>query len=266
MRPEISNERVAGSRVWKRRSRTPTSDPVSALRSVDLPALVYPASATVGRPARSRSWRIVPRVALVCSRRRRSCEMRSRASRRSVSIWDSPGPRVPMPPSMRPAPRRSRWVQRPAHAREVVLELGELHLELALGRAGVVGEDVEDDRRAVDHRDVELLLEVALLARQQLVVAGHEVGAGLLDGGLDLLELAATEVAVGIGPVAALHQLAGDRHSRRAEQLAQLAQVRLVWRGADQERALARSAVADALAVAGLGVAAVAASVHRDQV
>ena len=64
----------------------------------------------------------------------------------------------------------------PAHAREVVLELGELDLELALGRAGVVGEDVEDDRRAVDHRHVELLLEVALLARQQLVVAGHEVG------------------------------------------------------------------------------------------
>ena len=39
--------------------------------------------------------------------------MRSRASRRSVSIWVSPGPRVPMPPSMRPAPRRSRCVQSP---------------------------------------------------------------------------------------------------------------------------------------------------------
>jgi hypothetical protein len=37
-----------------------------------------------------------------------------------------------------------------AHAREVVLELRELDLELALGRVGVVGEDVEDDRRAID--------------------------------------------------------------------------------------------------------------------
>src|SRR5690242_6463602 len=39
--------------------------------------------------------------------------MRSRASRRSVSIWDSPGPRVPMPPTPRPAPRRSKCVHRP---------------------------------------------------------------------------------------------------------------------------------------------------------
>ena len=35
-----SNERVSGSRVWKSRSWTPASAPVSALSSVDLPALV----------------------------------------------------------------------------------------------------------------------------------------------------------------------------------------------------------------------------------
>src|SRR2546430_11193246 len=55
-----------------------------------------------------------------------------------------------------------------AHAREVVLELSELHLELALGGVRVVGEDVEDDRRAVDHGHADLLLEVALLARHEL--------------------------------------------------------------------------------------------------
>ena len=38
--PQISNERVVGSSVWKRRSRTPTSAPVSAFSSVDLPAFV----------------------------------------------------------------------------------------------------------------------------------------------------------------------------------------------------------------------------------
>jgi hypothetical protein len=38
------------------------------------------------------------------------------------------------------------------HAREVVLELGELDLQLALGAAGMSREDVEDDRRAVDDR------------------------------------------------------------------------------------------------------------------
>ena len=45
----------------------------------------------------------------------------------------------------------------PAHAGEVVLELGELDLQLALGRVGVVGEDVEDRRGAVDDRDAERL-------------------------------------------------------------------------------------------------------------
>ena len=64
------------------------------------------------------------------------------------------------------------------HPREVVLELGELDLQLALGAVGVGGEDVEDDRRAVDHRHAERRLEVALLARRQLVVAGDEVRVG----------------------------------------------------------------------------------------
>ena len=40
VRPEISIWRVVGSSVWNRRSLTPTSAPVSALSSVDLPALV----------------------------------------------------------------------------------------------------------------------------------------------------------------------------------------------------------------------------------
>ena len=42
-----------------------------------------------------------------------------------------------------------------AHARQVVLELRELDLELALGADGVLGEDVEDQLRAVDDPCVE---------------------------------------------------------------------------------------------------------------
>ena len=40
VRPSSRSVRVVGSSVWKRRSRTPTSAPVSAFSSVDLPALV----------------------------------------------------------------------------------------------------------------------------------------------------------------------------------------------------------------------------------
>ena len=78
------------------------------------------------------------------------------------------------------APRSESLQVRPQapHPRQVVFELGELDLKLALGAVRVGGEDVEDDRRAVDHRHPERRLEIALLARRQLVVAGDEVGVG----------------------------------------------------------------------------------------
>ena len=66
-----------------------------------------------------------------------------------------------------------------AHPREVVFQLSKLDLQLALRAARVRGEDVEDHRRAVDHRHAERLLQVALLARGQLVVAGDQVRVGL---------------------------------------------------------------------------------------
>jgi len=51
----------------------------------------------------------------------------------------------------------------PAHPREVVLELRELDLELASALCALLGEDVENRRGAVDHRDLlQRLLEVAL--------------------------------------------------------------------------------------------------------
>ncbi len=116
---------------------------------------------------------------------------------------------------------------------------------------GVVGEDVEDDRGAVDHRDVERRLQVALLARQQLVVAGDEVGAGPLDLRLQLVELAAPEVAVPVGSVADLDHLARGRDAGRPQQLLELGELILALRGGtgddpDRQRPLARPGVLDA--------------------
>ena len=65
----------------------------------------------------------------------------------------------------------------PAHPRQVVLELRELDLELALGADGVLGEDVEDQLRAVDDARRERVLERALLGRVELVVDDEHVGA-----------------------------------------------------------------------------------------
>ena len=53
----------------------------------------------------------------------------------------------------------------PAQPRQLVAQLGQLDLHLALGRRRPLGEDVEDQGRAVDHAPLDQLLEVALLRR-----------------------------------------------------------------------------------------------------
>src|SRR5439155_8070372 len=56
------------------------------------------------------------------------------------------------------------------HAREVVLELRELNLQLALRADRVLREDVEDQLRAVDDARLQRVLEQPLLRRLELVV------------------------------------------------------------------------------------------------
>ena len=112
-----------------------------------------------------------------------------------------------------------------AHARQVVLQLRQLHLQLALGAVRVGGEDVEDHRRAVDHRQAQRLLEVALLARAQLVVARDQVRVARQRRGLRLRHLARAQIGVRMGLLATLDHLPHDRHPGGAQQLAQLRQV-----------------------------------------
>ena len=57
-----------------------------------------------------------------------------------------------------------------SHTGEVVLELSELDLELPLGADRMLGEDVEDELRAVDDPCRERVLEPPLLSGRQLVV------------------------------------------------------------------------------------------------
>ena len=97
--------------------------------------------------------------------------MRRTRRRRSTSSCVSPGPRVPMPPAC--------WLSdrpRPAQPGQPVAQERQLHLGLALGAAGVLGEDVEDHRGAVDGGAPEELLQVAVLGRRQLVVEDDGVG------------------------------------------------------------------------------------------
>ena len=68
------------------------------LKRVDLPALVYPTSETVGTSALIRDCRPCSRCFSTLSGRDCICTMRLRNKRRSVSSWVSPGPRKPIPP------------------------------------------------------------------------------------------------------------------------------------------------------------------------
>ena len=88
--------------------------------------------------------------------------------------------------------------------RQQVVQLGEFDLRLALLGAGVLGEDVQDQRGAVDHLDLQLLLQVAQLAGRQLAVADHRVGAGAVDQFGQLDDLARADVGRRVGAVAAL--------------------------------------------------------------
>ena len=71
--------------------------------------------------------------------------MRRRASRRSVSSWVSPGPRVPTPP-----PRRSRCCHMPRMRGRLYSSCASSTWSLPSALDGVLGEDVEDQLRAVD--------------------------------------------------------------------------------------------------------------------
>src|SRR4029077_1334041 len=82
----------------------------------------------------------------------------------------------------------------PDQARQEIRELSQLDLQLPLGGARALGEDVEDQRGPVDDLDAERLGDVALLDRRELVVGDEEVGGCRAGGRADLLDFAAPEV------------------------------------------------------------------------
>ena len=112
-----------------------------------------------------------------------------------------------------------------AHARQVVVELGELDLELALGGHRVLREDVEDQLRPVDHARVERVLEEALLRRVELVVDEQALGFELLELLLDLLELALADVGALRGTGAMLNRPTDGDHAGGARELLDLGEL-----------------------------------------
>ena len=104
-------------------------------------------------------------------------------------------------------------------------QLGQLDLQLALEGAGALGEDVEDQARAVEGAAGEEALEVALLARRQRVIDEDEVGTRGLDGRLDLLGLAAAHEQAGVGALPHTADIGDRLDARRHREGAQLLEV-----------------------------------------
>jgi succinyl-diaminopimelate desuccinylase len=105
------------------------------------------------------------------------------------------------------------------------LELRELDLELSLGADGVLGEDVEDQLRAVDHPRLERVLERPLLGRSQLVVDDQNFCLGLAISPLELLELAFADVRARVGEPPVLDDPADRLDLRRPRQLLELGEL-----------------------------------------
>src|SRR5262249_43971635 len=109
-----------------------------------------------------------------------------------------------------------------AHPRQVVLELRELHLELALGADGMLREDVEDQLCPIDDARLQGVFELPLLGGVELVVDDQRVRLRFAEGLPELLELALPHVRAPVRAGAMLDELADALDARRAQELAQL--------------------------------------------
>ena len=95
--------------------------------------------------------------------------------------------------------------------RQAVFHLRQLHLQLAFRGLRALREDVQNQRRSVDHAHAQRVFEVALLRAGQLVVDDGEVDLQRLAVERQLLGLAAADVGRRIR-ARALLQHAGDDH------------------------------------------------------
>src|SRR6266851_3918608 len=103
-----------------------------------------------------------------------------------------------------------------------MMQLRRLHLQAAFLGAGALGEDVQDQLGAVDHLDVELFLQVALLARGELFVEDEQVEVSLVLQRVQRLDLALADEERRVGFLPPLGIGADHDHAGRLRQLAQL--------------------------------------------
>jgi hypothetical protein len=113
----------------------------------------------------------------------------------------------------------------PTHARQVVLELRELDLQLSFGRHRVLREDVENQLRPVDDPRLERVLELTLLDGRELVVHEQRLRPCTAECLLELDKLALADVRPRLWTSPVLDELTDRLDPRCARQLAELAKL-----------------------------------------
>ena len=110
-----------------------------------------------------------------------------------------------------------------AEARQGVLELRELDLELAVRALGALREDVEDELRAVDDLEIALLGDRRGLRGREIAIEDEDLRVELHGADDDLVELALAEHELRVDALAHLEDGVDDLDARRVRELAELA-------------------------------------------
>ncbi len=113
--------------------------------------------------------------------------------------------------------------------------------------ASALGEDIEDQARAVQHAATELPLQIALLRRRKRMVHQHQIGPFSYHGFTQFPHLAAPKEGAGMDTAPVRGDNAADSGARRLCKSAELRGlvVSAIWGNAqgDQQRAFGRARV-----------------------
>jgi len=103
-----------------------------------------------------------------------------------------------------------------------MLQLRKFDLQLALGAAGSLPEDIEDQFGAIEHSNLPQALKVALLNRRDFMVKEHELRAVSIEQGRNVVGLAGADIQLWVGTWSMADQPGSDDVTGRLGQRAQL--------------------------------------------
>jgi hypothetical protein len=95
-----------------------------------------------------------------------------------------------------------------------MLVLSELDLKLAFERRRALREDVEDQPVAIEHANLQLLLEIAFLPGAQRLIHEDQLGLRFARKRTDLVDLSAADEVLGIWAIPPCQNLADDARTR----------------------------------------------------